>query len=61
MNFYQIEDQHINLDKVINFTHNDCHLHIWVDASQPFCFFDKDMKLYAALCNRVYGERKDND
>lgn len=58
MNFYKVENQNINLDKVINFTHADCHLYIWVDTSQPFCFFDKDKELYTAFCNHVYGERR---
>ena len=62
MNFFKIENQNIKLDNVISFRMDDEHLLIYTDTmGQPFAFYDPDLKLYTALCNHVYGERKDND
>lgn len=61
MNFFKFGNQNINLDKVINFRHEGTELLVFDNPEQPFSFHDPDKKLYNALCNYVYGERKDND
>lgn len=61
MNFYKIGNQNINLDKVINFNHDGKDLRVFDNPEQPFAFYDPDKKLYTALCNHVYGERREGE
>ena len=60
MNFFKLGNQNINLDKVINFRYEGKDLLVYDNPDQPFSFYDPDGKLYTALCDHVYGERKDN-